>query len=200
MLQVTDIKRPGLQPVSFELAPGQALAVTGASGAGKTLLLRAIADLDPNDGQLVLDGVARSDLPAPQWRCKVGFVPAESGWWGDTVGDHFAAGSLNAEALERIGLPGEAGMWSVTRLSTGERQRLSLLRMLLLQPRVLLLDEPTAALDAESTRHVEAELKRHLAADGYLVFVSHDRDQVARLADLNLPLENGRPGNLEGVR
>src|SRR5215831_4060928 len=57
---------------------------------GKTLLLRAIADLDPNDGFVSLDGRDRAAIAAPEWRRLVGYVPAEPGWWADTVGEHFA--------------------------------------------------------------------------------------------------------------
>ncbi|MDH3742084.1 MAG: ATP-binding cassette domain-containing protein, partial [Hyphomicrobiales bacterium] len=76
MLQVSDLSRPGLGPISFALKMGQCLAVTGPSGAGKTLLLRALADLDPNEGTVYLNDLERRTLAAPQWRTKVGLVPA----------------------------------------------------------------------------------------------------------------------------
>jgi len=61
------------------------------SGAGKSLLLRAIADLDPNEGTVKLDGMLREAVPAPHWRSQVTYVAAEPGWWGDTVQEHFTA-------------------------------------------------------------------------------------------------------------
>src|ERR1700732_1983221 len=78
-----------LKPASFSLSAGEALAVRGPSGAGKTLLLRAVADLDPNEGLVTLDGRDRSTIAGPEWRRLVGYVPAEPGWWAETVGEHF---------------------------------------------------------------------------------------------------------------
>ena len=68
MLVVRGLRRPGLEPVSFELADGECLALRGPSGAGKSLLLRALSDLDPNKGEASLDGQAREAMAAPQWR------------------------------------------------------------------------------------------------------------------------------------
>src|ERR1700674_3826805 len=89
MLQVRDLRTSILKPASFSLSAGGALAVRGPSGAGKTLLLRAVADLDPNEGLVTLDGRDRSTIAGPEWRRLVGYVPAEPGWWADTVGEHF---------------------------------------------------------------------------------------------------------------
>src|SRR5438094_3327582 len=82
MLQVRDLQTSILKPASFSLSAGEALAVRGPSGAGKTLLLRAVADLDPNEGLVTLDGRERSIFAGPEWRRLVGYVPAEPGWWG----------------------------------------------------------------------------------------------------------------------
>jgi len=71
VLAVVDLHRIGLQPASFSVSPGECVAVRGPSGAGKTLLLRAVADLDPNEGRVELDGADRESIPAPQWRRKV---------------------------------------------------------------------------------------------------------------------------------
>src|SRR5712675_528466 len=81
MLQVRDLRTSILKPASFSLSAGEALAVRGPSGAGKTLLLRAVADLDPNEGLVTLDGLDRSTIAGPEWRRLVGYVPAEPGWW-----------------------------------------------------------------------------------------------------------------------
>jgi phosphate-transporting ATPase len=89
MLQVRDLRTSILKPASFSLSAGEALAVRGPSGAGKTLLLRAVADLDPNEGLVTLDGRDRSTIAGPEWRRLVGYVPAEPGSWADTVGEHF---------------------------------------------------------------------------------------------------------------
>ena len=81
LLHVRDLRTSILKPASFSLSAGEAIAVRGASGAGKTLLLRAVADLDPNEGLVTLDGRDRSAIPGPEWRRLVGYVPAEPGWW-----------------------------------------------------------------------------------------------------------------------
>ena len=91
MFSVRNLSRPGLEPLSFELAAGGCLGISGPSGAGKSLLLRALADLDASEGEVGLDGTRREDLPAPLWRRRVCFLPAESGWWADRVGAHLPA-------------------------------------------------------------------------------------------------------------
>ena len=192
MLQVTNLQRSGLEPISFVLGPGQCLAFMGPSGAGKSLLLRALADLDPNQGDISLDGVPRAGMTAPEWRRRVGLLPAESGWWADQIGAHFADPALAQAGLEALGLPTDALEWSVARTSTGERHRLALLRLLGLHPQVLLLDEPTAALDAAATSLVETLLRLRLAAGVAIVLVTHDADQAKRLASSRLILRDGQ--------
>ena len=199
MLQVSNLTRPGLGPVSFSVGKGQCLAVTGPSGAGKTLLLRAIADLDPNDGTVQLAGAERRSMPAPGWRTRVGLVPAESGWWADTVGEHFRRPDKAAGMLEALGLPGEAINWQVQRLSTGERHRLALARALALAPEVLLLDEPTAALDKRATRKVEAVVRELMKQGKAIVLVTHDTAQLKRLAHSQIALSSGTAGAQEPV-
>jgi ABC-type iron transport system FetAB ATPase subunit len=153
-----------------------------------------IADLDPNEGSVALDGARREAMPAPTWRRLVAYVPAESGWWGDGVAEHFPPGADLAAGLAALRLPDDALGWAVSRLSTGERQRLALLRAFVHAPRVLLLDEPTAALDEEATARVEALLRRWLGeAQGVLVLVSHSPEQRARMGTRRLRLAEGRP-------
>jgi ABC-type multidrug transport system ATPase subunit len=178
-------------PISFDVAPGECLALMGASGAGKSLLLRAIVDLDPSTGNVTLGLHARDDMPASEWRKLVAFVPAESGWWGDRVRDHFPS---NCDATELIGKMGLAGSleWEVSRLSTGERQRLALARALCRKPQALLVDEPTASLDDCATRLVE-DLIRECCREGMaLVLVTHDRLQAERMAKRLLRMSEGR--------
>ena len=143
--QVRDLARPGLQPSSFELARGECLAVRGRSGSGKTLLLRALADLDPTVGEISLDGRARDEMSGPQWRASVGYLAADAGWWADRVGDHFEDWPALRASAAALLLPGAIGEAMVDAISTGERQRLALLRAVERAPRVLLLDEPTSA-------------------------------------------------------
>lgn len=196
LLSIRGLIRSGIDMPDFGLAAGEALAVLGPSGSGKTLFLRALADLDENDGAVMLGGDDRRSVPAPDWRVLVAYVAAESGWWADTVSGHFKSwdsawqtgcrtlGSRPSGAPigERLGLPVEAGGWPVSRLSTGERQRLALLRALEVPPLVLLLDEPTSGLDETATAAVEALLRDFLEQGGGLVFTTHDQAQAGRLA------------------
>ena len=202
MFTVLDLRRPGLGPVSFTLDAGECVALRGPSGSGKSLLLRALADLDPNEGTVTLAGRSRADMPAPQWRRAVTYVPAEPGWWADTVGAHFRDWNTAEPLAVRLGLPPECRDWPVLRLSTGERQRLGLIRALVNGtavngtlvngPRVLLLDEPTSGLDETATAAVEQVIAEMLTAGAGVLWVSHDAAQVARVARRLLLIENGQ--------
>ncbi len=110
-------------PFSFHLAPGTCVGLTGPSGVGKSLLLRALADLDPHRGEIFLDGRRASAFSGPQWRLQVGYLPAASQWWHETVEDHFQEEWM--PMLAPAGLPEDIGRKAVRQLSTGERQRLA---------------------------------------------------------------------------
>jgi len=190
LLQIKDLARPMLGPVSLVLAPGECLCITGPSGSGKSQLLRAIADIDPHGGELWLDGVSAQDIQPEQWRRQAGLLPPESSWWLPRARDHFTDG-MPVEPV-RLGLDDAALDQPVSRLSSGERQRLALLRLLAIGPRVLLLDEPTANLDAGNTSRVEALIGEYRLAHGAaVIWVSHDRTQVERVADRHLMLNDG---------
>ena len=75
--------------MSFIVDSGKCLGLSGQSGSGKTLLLRAIADLDLNHGEVSIKGKKRSSFSGPNWRKKIGYLPAESKWWHSSVGQHF---------------------------------------------------------------------------------------------------------------
>ncbi len=173
---------------------GEVLAISGVSGAGKSLFLRMIADLDPNQGQVSLGGADRAGLPAHLWRRRLPYVAAESGWWAQSVQEHFAPDQLGrARALaERLGVGSGPFDGPVDRLSTGERQRLALTRALILDSPALLLDEPTGPLDPESVAAVEAVLRERIAAGAVLVIVSHDPAQGARLGARRLRMVDRR--------
>jgi phosphate-transporting ATPase len=191
MLIVTNLCRPGLAPASFSLSAGECVAVRGPSGAGKSLLLRAIVDLDPNSGEVSLDGLSREAISGPAWRRLVGYLPAEPGWWADRVGEHFSDWSHARPLIERLGLPDEAQDWPLTRPSTGERIRLALARALIKPPKVLLLDEPTAALDAVAVAAVESLIGETVADGMSVLWVTHDAAQGERVARRFLRVEAG---------
>ena len=181
---------------SLELEPGLAHALVGANGSGKTTLLRAIHGLlpeargsvtQPQAGRIrmvfqqpdALRLSARRNLQLAAWFADQGWRQAH-----DTAQDW----------LERVGLSAQADQLATT-LSGGQRQRLAMARALMVSPQVLLLDEPTASLDAASCEMVERLMREFLtevpSSPRYLVFTSHQSNQVGRLADRIIELERG---------
>jgi putative ABC transport system ATP-binding protein len=186
-LQVEDVRPNGRGPYSLHVGTGECVSIRGPSGSGKSLLLRAIADLDPHQGQVRLDAVDCKNVPAPQWRQQVALLPVESQWWLDEVGEHFSGD--DCPWLEPLGFTSETLHWQVSRLSSGEKQRLALARMLMNRPRVLLLDEPTSSLDQQTTAAVEQVVKDYRQQTGAAVlWISHDAEQARRVADRQLQL------------
>jgi len=178
------------------LVPAQhCLGLTGPSGSGKTRLLRALVDLDVHFGEVTLDGISMTAMAAPEWRRRVGLVAAESSWWRDVVGAHFAT-EVDEALLAALGFEREVLGWSISRLSAGERQRLALARTLVQRPRALLLDEPTAHLDAVNRDRVEQLIARYRGETGAaVIWVAHDREQLIRVSSERLGLdESGQPG------
>ncbi len=180
-------------PISLTVQAGECAGLHGPSGAGKSLLLRSIADLDPHQGSITLDNRAQSSYSPAEWRRNVAYCAAESQWWGEHVADHFP--HINHEThqqLEACGFTPEALQWSVDRLSSGEKQRLSIIRQLSHSPSVLLLDEPTANLDPDNARFLEKLLlnyqQQHHAC---LIWVSHDRLQLNRVSQHQFQLNHG---------
>ncbi len=192
MLELCGLHRLQIGPIHLTADSGSCIAIAGKSGAGKSVMLRMIADLDPHAGDVLLDGHACSGMPAPAWRRKVTYVAAESGWWHERVGQYFPADADFSTLFPSLGIPAEASMWPVSRLSTGERQRLALLRALDPANRVLLLDEPTSGLDGESVTQVEALLRQQLARGTTILLVTHDPKQAARMASRQMELRDGR--------
>jgi ABC-type iron transport system FetAB ATPase subunit len=184
-LQALDVCSSVVAPLSFSLRAGQCLAIAGPSGAGKTRLLRLLADLDEGGGDVLLDGLPRSAFSAPDWRAKVLYQGAESAWWRPSVLEHFprdeheAAVSLAA----RLALGAERMAADISQLSSGERQRAALVRALLKRPTVLMLDEPSSALDPDNVERMESLLLERLRGGMAMLLVTHSKEQAQRLAD-----------------
>jgi putative ABC transport system ATP-binding protein len=182
-LLVKQLRSEFAGPFELNLSGGTCAAITGPSGSGKSLFLRMIADLDPNEGEVWLKGRERASMPAPEWRKQAAYVSAESGWWADRVIEHFPANTRSeiAALSARLGVRSELLDAPVAQLSTGEKQRLALVRALLPDPPVLLLDEPTGPLDEESVAKVETLLLERMAAGTSILLVTHDPRQAERL-------------------
>jgi ABC-type iron transport system FetAB ATPase subunit len=193
-LQARGLRSSLAGPFDIVLGAGQCIAVTGRSGSGKSLMLRMVADLDPSEGEVRLDGALRETFPPTTWRRRLAYVPAESGWWAEHVQDHFDPPALaRAKNLaDRLGVDRDLFEASVDRLSSGERHRLALIRAVAPGPRVLLLDEPTGPLDPESVGRVEALLAERLATGISILLVTHDSLQAETLGAVRFKMVDRR--------
>ncbi|MBO9649320.1 MAG: ATP-binding cassette domain-containing protein [Variovorax sp.] len=188
-LRVHDLRSALAGPFDLHVDAGECVVLMGKSGAGKTVLLRLIADLDPpRTGTVELDGARRERLSGPDWRRRVIYQPAEPAWWSPVVRQHFGGADLDrvGAMVTALGLPPAILDAELMHLSTGERQRLALVRSLSRGPSVLLLDEPTAALDQASTLAYEAVLREETAKGTAIVWVTHSDEQAGRVGHRRL--------------
>jgi ABC-type methionine transport system ATPase subunit len=180
---------------------GVITAIVGPSGAGKSTLLRAINRLiEPAAGEVYLDGEPTSGMDPLDLRRRVGMVFQLPALFGATVEEATLYGARlagkDADAgrlLEMVGLDTSFKEKAPQALSVGEQQRVSIARALALGPEALLMDEPTSALDEAARRRIEDLIRELNASLGLtLVVVSHDLDQVERVADRVVFLAAGR--------
>lgn len=189
--------------VSVEVMRGELLGIVGASGSGKSSLLRLLNRLDePTSGTVYLDDIDYKTIPPRELRCRLGMVTQRPFLFPGTVASNLRFGPqqrgevLPDEALDELlrqaGLEGFAER-DVVNLSGGEQQRVSLARALANRPEMLLLDEPTSALDEDAKLGVE-QLIRELATatSRTFVLVTHDREQARRICDRVGSMERGR--------
>ena len=190
VLNLTNFSISGLSTLTLVVNDAECIGVSGDSGSGKTRLLRAIADLDEHDGDLALDDVSYLAVPANQWRHQVALLPAESLWWFDSIGEHFSGKNT---VLNQLGFTDEAASWDSARCSSGEKQRLSVLRLLANKPRVLLLDEPTSNLDKENSSLVEQLIANYIVENNAIaIWVSHDQQQLDRVSSRQYKIQKGQ--------
>lgn len=196
-----------LQPTDFTLHAGDRVSITGSSGSGKSVFLRALALLDtPTSGQILWNGQPIANTQIPHYRSHISYLSQRPALLEGTVEDnlrfpfslktlrkrHFDRASV-ITLLEHAGKAPDFLAKHALDLSGGESQVVSLIRTLQLDPEVLLLDEPTAALDPASSRDVEALIDAWFAADNAraYVWVSHDLDQARRMSDIHLQMSAG---------
>jgi ABC-type bacteriocin/lantibiotic exporter with double-glycine peptidase domain len=179
-------------PFSFTVSAEHNLSIHGQSGAGKTLLLRALADLDEHTGEILLGKHNQQELPPSRWRKNIGYLPSDAVFWNETMAEYFeqfedadvfrVMQTLNLEPL--LNMP-------LNKLSSGEKQRFALLRLLANQPQALLLDEPTSHLDPDSVSRAEQLILDYQQAhDCPLILVSHDKEQCRRMTRQSLTMQN----------
>lgn len=196
-----------LERLSFEVAPGETVAIVGPSGAGKsTVLALLLRFFDPGEGEIRIDGVALPRADLTQLRRAIALVPQDVALFADTVAANIAYGApdVSREAIERAaqaahadafiralpsGFETEIGERGVT-LSGGQRQRIAVARAILRDAPILLLDEATSALDAESEMAVQQALDG-LRRGRTTLIVAHRLATVLR-ADRILVLDQGR--------
>ncbi len=204
--------RPIVDDVSLEVAEGELVALMGASGSGKTTMLRAIAGLDPfAGGQIDVAGVAlaANRLPrAAQLRelhSRVGMVfqfhhlfahmsALRNVWLAPVHVQHVARPRAEARARELLALLGVGSLGDAMphELSGGEAQRVAIARALAVDPPLLLMDEPTASLDASRRGELASTLRQLTVQGRALVVATHDEAFARSCAHRVVRLEDGR--------
>jgi ABC-type glutathione transport system ATPase component len=193
-LVIRDLRSFHAGPVSLDLGAGECVGVVGESGSGKSVFLRMICDLDPCSGEVWLDGADRQTFSASLWRSMVVYQAAEPAWWEPTAAAHFTTTQLDFAhgLLPALKLKPDILQAELALLSTGERQRLALIRSLACHPKVLLLDEPAASLDPSTTLAMESLLRANLANGMSIIIVTHSNEQAERLAPRRFRMVKGQ--------
>lgn len=183
-------RKPWFEGKDLELHAGEVVVLRGATGSGKTLFLRALADLDPVDsGEVFLGEVERGSVSPGEWRRQVLYLRQRATALTSVVGSDYERVLALAGTRERkADLPTTLPLDHATeKLSGGELQWLALERALLVEPKVLLLDEASSALDRESAERFEARVLAYVAAGHAALWVAHDASLAERLGAEELP-------------
>ncbi|MBD2056890.1 ABC transporter ATP-binding protein [Oculatella sp. FACHB-28] len=199
--------QPVLQQLSLLAFPGEAIALVGTSGAGKTTLVNLLPRFyEPQVGQILIDGTDIRDVTLRSLRRQIGIVPQETILFSGTIAQNIAFGQpqFDLKAVQEAAkvanahqfitqFPDGYQTWVGERgvnLSGGQRQRVAIARAVLLNPQILILDEATSALDSESEALVQEALER-LMRDRTVFIIAH-RLATVRRADRILVMEQGR--------
>ena len=197
-----------LEDVNLKIKDGEFMVLVGPSGSGKTTMLKMINRLlEPTDGNIYMDDKRIKDYNQRDLRLSTGYVlqqialfpnltvaeniaiiPEMKGWNKDKIKQN------TAELLEMVGLPAKeyAGRLP-SMLSGGEQQRVGIVRAIIGEPRILLMDEPFSALDAISRKQLQVLTKKlHNEFGVTIIFVTHDTDEALLLADRIAVLQNGQ--------
>ena len=194
-----------LRDLSFSVEPGVVYALAGPSGSGKSSALRLINRLDDySDGQIYIDGQEVKAWDIRELRAKVGFMFQEAALFQGSVMENVLYGlclrglkKCNHEAtalglLEKVGLPAELLQRNVESLSGGQKQRVNLARTLALDPDIILMDEPTSSLDPAAANTIENLIQNLNQQGKTFILVSHNFDQIKRIAAACTILQDGR--------
>lgn len=207
--QLSRIAAPGgaalLAATDFTLNSGDRVTIVGASGSGKSVFLRALALLDPPDsGEVVWQESPVSIQQITRYRASVCYLAQRPAMVDGTVRDNLGLPfTLKAQRQRRFdaqvaeallaqaGKPASFLGKSAAELSGGEAQIVALIRVLQLEPEVMLLDEPTAALDPQSAAAVERLVLEWSTAERGFVWVTHDPEQARRMGNRHLSMDQG---------
>ncbi len=204
--------RPALDRVSFRIPAGQSVGMTGRTGSGKTLIVKLVARLlDPDEGQVLIDGIDVRRIPVAVLRRRIGLVPQEPFLFSDSIAENIAYGVPEGDdpaALEErvravarmaqlekdvddfpLGFATPLGERGVT-LSGGQRQRTAIARALIREPRVLIFDDALSAVDTQTEADILEGLRK--AQQGRTTLVVAHRVSAFQHADRVLVLEDGQ--------
>lgn len=198
--------RPALRQASFRIPAKSMVALVGASGAGKSTVVRLLLRFfEPDEGRILMGSVPLCELAAPELRRRIALVPQETILFNDTIAANIAFGRPQATRVEIENAARAAGLHSFieslpqgydtavgergVKLSGGERQRIAFARAALVRPEIWILDEATSALDARTEREILRTLA--IAAHGTTCLIISHRLSAARQADAILVFSHG---------
>ncbi|MFX0122103.1 MAG: ABC transporter ATP-binding protein [Candidatus Hodarchaeota archaeon] len=194
-----------LSDVSFAVAPGQTVAIVGTTGSGKTTLTKLLSRLyDPNDGQILIDGLNIKEWKLESLRNQISYIEQDTFLFSDKIAENISFGQTSSlEEIKRVakeaqadtfieqlpdGYDSEVGERGV-QLSGGQRQRIAIARAFLTDPRILILDDSTSAIDSDTEDKIQRAMTKILY--GRTTFLITHRLSQIRWADLIIVMKKG---------